>query len=201
MTVRHLATRICLAPGESVRLGSQPVEAFLVSGVPGAGKSTTSKALAERFPRAAHVEGDVLSFEFVVSGLAAPLGEGADRDEWSRQMVLRRRNMCMLADSYAEHGFVPILDDVVTSRSELDLHLQLLQARPLHLVVLAPRVEVAAARDAGREKQVFEVWRHLDGELRANLEGAGLWIDTSAMSVEEAVDEILRRRDEACIAR
>lgn len=175
------------------------MDVYLISGVPGAGKTTTCRALAARLDRAAHIEGDVLSFEFVVSGLAIPFGVGADPSEWDRQMILRRRNMCLLADSFAEEGFTPILDDVVTDRSSLDLHLQFLRSGPLHLVVLAPDVEVAAARDAVRDKQVFEVWRHLDAELRMNLAEIGLWIDTSTLTVDEAVAVILDRKSEAVV--
>ena len=167
------------------------MHAVLITGIPGAGKSTTCRALAARYPRAAHVEGDVLSFELVISGLAQPFGSGADRAEWRRQMDLRRKNMCLLADSYAEAGFVPILDDVATGLEEVKAHLRLLRTRPLHLVVLAPSLEVATARDASRPDSVLDVWLHLDAELRTGLAGHGQWIDTSELTVEETVDLIV----------
>jgi chloramphenicol 3-O-phosphotransferase len=176
------------------------VEAFLITGVPGAGKSTTSREFARTIARSVHIEGDVLSFQFVVNGLASPFGERSDPDEWDRQMTLRRRNMCLLADSFAEAEFVPILDDVVTDQRSLDLHLDFLKTRPLHLIVLAPSVESAAARDAGRDKQVFEVWRHLDAEMRANLAGFGLWIDTTDLTIDQVIQVIQSRTDEALIA-
>lgn len=176
------------------------MEAFLISGVPGAGKTTTSRVLAGRFERGVHIEGDVLSFDFVVTGLPAPHGENADPAGWHRHMIMRRQHMCHLADSFGESGFTPVLDDVVTGRAELDLHLQLLRTRPFHFVVLAPHIEVAAARDAARDKQVFEEWRHLDAELRANLAGVGLWLDTSELTVDEVVDQVLGRRAEALLA-
>lgn len=170
-----------------------------MSGVPGAGKSTFCRAFAARFPRGVHVEGDVLSFEFVVSGVAQPFGPNPDPAEWDRQMVLRRQNMCLLADSYARADFVPVMDDVVTHRSELDLHLQLLSERPLYFIVLAPDLEVAAERDASREESVLDMWRHLDAELRAGLAGVGLWLDTSQMSVDDTIAAVIERQDEALL--
>jgi len=112
-------------------------------------------------------------------------------------MVLRRENMCLLADSYARAGFVPVMDDVVTGRSELDLHLQLLGERPLYFIVLAPDLEVAVARDAGRKESVLDVWRHLDADLRSSLEGVGLWLDTSDMTVDETIAAVFEREAEA----
>lgn len=167
------------------------MHAVLITGIPGAGKSTTSRALAARYPAAAHVEGDVLSFEFVVSGLAEPFGSEEQRAEWGRQMDLRCKNMCLLADSFAEAGFVPILDDVATNPDSVAAHVRLLKTRPLHLIVLAPRLEVATVRDAAREASVLDVWVHLDAELRTKMVDHGNWIDTSELTVEETVDHIL----------
>jgi len=54
---------------------------------------------------------------------------------------------------------------------------------------------VVRQRDANRVKAPQgEAWaRHLDQALRATMAGIGLWIDSSAQSPQETVDEILRR--------
>ena len=44
------------------------------------------------------------------------------------------------------------------------------------------------------------MWRHLDAEMRAMMTPHGLWLDTSAMTATETVDEILVRCDEAIVA-
>ena len=85
--------------------------AFLVTGLPGSGKTTVSRALAQRFPRSVHIDGDVLSFDFVVRGLPDPFGDDEDRLEWDRQNALRAKHMCMLAKSFHDAGFVVVLDD------------------------------------------------------------------------------------------
>jgi hypothetical protein len=107
--------------------------------------------------------------------------------------------MCALADSFAEAAFVPVIDDVVVSVAVLDSYIAGLRSRPLLLVQLAPSLDVIRVRDSGRHKQVFEMWSHLDAEMRAGMTKHGLWLDTSAMTAAETVDEILARCDEALV--
>lgn len=170
------------------------MKAFLISGVPGAGKTTVARLLAAQFPRACHIEGDLIHHHLIVSGGIAP--HERPHEEAERQLRLRRRNVCLLADSFADDGFVPVIDDVVVSNSVMETYQELLRTRPLVFVQLAPTIEVIKERDAARHKQVFEIWSHLDTLMRDSMHRVGLWLDTSNMTVEETVDAILARETE-----
>ena len=163
---------------------------YLVTGIPGAGKTTVSRELAGRLGPAAHLEGDAIGAMVISGGLLPgqePLAESG------RQLLLRTRNIGLLADSFFAAGITPIIDDVVVGRRLADFT-ALIRSRPLLLVVLAPSVEVALARDRLRpDKTVADRWAHVDGEMRRDLAGAGLWIDTDSLTVAQTVDVILAR--------
>lgn len=74
----------------------------IVSGIPGAGKTTVSRLLAQEWPRSVHLEGDRIGEEFIGCGLLHPGGEPVDDSD--AQLLLRRRNIALLADSFGSAG-------------------------------------------------------------------------------------------------
>lgn len=173
------------------------VGAILISGIPGSGKTTIARRVAAEFERSAHLEGDLISFRFIVSGLVPP--QGPPLDEAWRQLELRRKNACLLAESFAEAGFIPVIDDVIVTPDVLDLHRRRLMTRPLRLVQLTPSLEVVEQRDAERHKQVFHLWSHLHDDLHQRMPRVGFWLDNSELTESETVHAIIANLVEAVI--
>ncbi|MFI8965544.1 zeta toxin family protein [Streptomyces sp. NPDC053493] len=161
--------------------------AVLLAGIPGSGKSTVAAALAARFDRAAHIEVDHLQ-ELIVQGGHWPSPDGDP--EADRQILLRARNGCLLADSFATAGFLPVLDDVVVRRSHLDFY-RAHVTTALHLVILAPGPDKAWERNNARHKRLTTNWAFLDEAMREELAGEGVWIDNAEQTVEETVTAVL----------
>jgi predicted kinase len=163
----------------------------LISGIMAAGKSTVAESLARRLPRSVHLRGDV--FRRMIVGGRAEMTAQPSPEAW-RQLRLRYDLAAAAADRYAAAGFTVILQDVVLG-ADLPAMVERIRHRPLAVVVLAPRAEVVAARERDRDKQGYGDWpvADLDAELRADTPRIGLWLDSSAQTPAETVDEILAR--------
>jgi chloramphenicol 3-O-phosphotransferase len=157
----------------------------IVSGMPGAGKTTIAAVAGSLFRRSAQVSGDAVNL-MVRSGYVWFMGEPAV--EAVRQDELCNRNMCSLANNFIDFGFTVLMDTVVSDRAELDFLLALLSPRPVRLVVLAPGVEVCRSRNASRapeERFDFDGYERLEADMRREFSEIGWWFDTSALNVEE----------------
>ena len=175
---------------------SSPV--FLITGAPGSGKSTVAAALVRRFPIGLHIPVDDLR-EWVVSGIAHPVP--AWTNETTRQFRLARQAAAQVAALYAAAGFAVAIDDVLFLGEAEAIFVASLAGFEVYKVILQPALDVALARNAERTNKNFdtsvltEVTRSVHRALAGqDFAGSGwIVIDSSRLSVEDTVDEILRR--------
>jgi predicted kinase len=162
----------------------------IVTGMPGAGKTTITAQVARLLPRAAQVGGDAVNL-MIASGFVWFLGKPTD--EALRQDELCNRNMCCLANNFIDFGFTVLMDTVLADRSELDFFIALMSPRPVRLVVLDPGIDVCKDRNAGRdleERFEFDGYERLHADMKREFGGIGWWLDTSAMTADQTAERL-----------
>lgn len=173
----------------------QPV--FLVTGPPGAGKTSVSIALAKRFARGLHVPVDDVR-AWVVSGNAAPVPDWTV--ETSRQFALARIGAVQTALAYHRAGFAVAIDDIILPAEADRMLVKHLPGKHLHKILLLPDVEVVLERNCRRHDKAFDL------ELLADFIPKSChafatqpfartsWyiIDSSGLNIDETVDAVLR---------
>jgi cytidylate kinase len=174
---------------------------LVITGVMASGKSTVAQLVAERLPRAAHVQGDVFR-RMIVSGRQEVTPSLAS--EAIAQLRLRYRLAAMTADAYVEAGFTAVVQDIILGE-DLPAFLDLVRSRPRLVVVLTPHPEVIEVRERTRPKTGYagSGWSvaDLDRSLRLETPRIGLWIDSSEQTPAQTADEILRRAWEEAVVR
>jgi protein tyrosine phosphatase (PTP) superfamily phosphohydrolase (DUF442 family)/chloramphenicol 3-O-phosphotransferase len=169
---------------------------FLLSGAPGAGKSTTAEALLRRFPFGLRIPVDDLR-EWVVSGIAHPVPSYTA--ETGRQFRLARAAAADTARLYADAGFVVAIDDVLHESDAEACFVVALTPRPVYKALLQPPLEIALARNQTRANKPFDpaslaetirgVHRSLGEQNRADL--GWIVVDNAALTPDQTADAIL----------
>lgn len=164
---------------------------MIVTGMPGAGKTTITGLATRLLPRAAQVGGDVVNM-MIRSGFVWFMGKPTE--EALRQDELCNRNMCSLANNFIDFGFTVMMDTVLADRSELDFFTALMSPRPVRLVVLNPGIEVCKYRNAMRspeEQFEFDGYERLEADMKREFGDVGWWLDTSAFSADQTADQLV----------
>lgn len=173
-----------------------PGRLVLVTGAQAAGKTTVARALAERLPRAVHVDGEAIHAMVVTGEVPMTLPAPSEAVE---QLFLRWMGSIAVAETYQQAGFDAVISDTV-SGDFLDDFLDFVSPAPLHLVVLHPGADTLRAREAARGKTGYHdaaTVAALSEAVDHGTRRVGLWLDTSTHSVTQTVEAILARLSEA----
>lgn len=132
---------------------------ILLAGPPAVGKSSVSRALAERFDKLIHIEVDQIR-ESVISGFLMP------NPQWSTELMeqinLARGTAIDMAQRYRSAGFAVVIDDFADGRA-LEAYSDFLQQPGVQGWVLYPGLEETLARCHARGGQLEEL---LEGAIR-----------------------------------
>jgi chloramphenicol 3-O-phosphotransferase len=169
----------------------------IITGAPGAGKTSVARALAQRFAQSLHLPVDELR-DWVVSGKAEPIP--VLTPPAAQQLRLARQAAAAIADLYAQGGFTVVVDDVLTSHDVQALFNASDPARAVHLIFLCPSFAGVIDRNRARypqfDVQTWEPVIHgLYQDLCAQNTSAAGWIvlDTTTWSIAQTVDTILQQ--------
>lgn len=164
---------------------------LLITGAPGAGKSTVSGLVAQALTRSALIDAFFIS-RLVSSGYVWPLGEPAD--EAAHQVRLLNANLCALAANFAQAGFTPVLDLVLPDGDQLDFFRRALLPHRLLLVVLDPGTDVCQHRNETRPAEdqfFFDGYDDLRAVMRQDFADVGWWFDTSELTPQQSAQQII----------
>ncbi|MXZ62368.1 MAG: ATP-binding protein [Chloroflexi bacterium] len=168
-------------------------QVLLINGPPGAGKTSLTLAVAERYDRMLRVEVDTLR-QWVCAGYRHPWAGDA---QWDEQRLLATRNAAAVTHETIAARYAVVIDDVAFA-DDLATYRDALEGIDalVQVVTLLPDVETALARDAGRNEsaRVREVHARFAEEAEAGtLPGAILDTsgDTSEYETAERLMDVL----------
>jgi len=136
---------------------SESTPLIIITGPPGAGKSTASEGVAANFNPAAVVAGDAF-FDFLRQGRIAPWE--AEAHEQNTTVV---RATMLAASAYAIGGITPVVDGILGPWFMDEIHLSVPAEIEIHYVILSAELETVRER-AGSGGETPE-----QSELRANV--------------------------------
>jgi predicted ATPase len=164
----------------------------IVSGPPGAGKSTVCEALCERYDRTVHLQTDD-AYGWIRMGFIQPWKPGSARQNF---MVSRACARAATAFAAARYG---VFIDGVIGPAHLPIYIDELRSAgvPVHYVVLLPSLEAVVQRAHDRDKQISgaaEMYSRVYPMFSEAKGQPGVTVDNGALTANQTADAVM----EAC---
>ena len=165
----------------------------IISGPPGAGKSSAAEALCERYDRTVHLETDD-AYAWIRMGFIRPWKPGS-----ARQNMMVSRASARAATAFAQEQYGVFIDGVIGAM-HLPAYIEELKAAavPVHYAVLLPPVDVIIRRAAERDKRIAGADESMFARVHAMFADApdlpGWTLDNSTMTAQQSADAVM----EAC---
>lgn len=166
----------------------------IISGPPGAGKSSVAESLCERYDRTVHLKTDEL-YASIRMGFISPWKPESDRQNHMISHATARA-----ATAFAQDLFAVFIDGVIGPHLLPDYIEELAAAGvPVHFVILRPSIEEVVRRGKTRDDgpapaamkvpepllrrghETFEQW----GDF------AGLTIDSTSLTADQTADRVM----------
>lgn len=159
----------------------------IVSGPPGAGKSSVCEALCQRYDRTVHLETDDI-YAWIRMGFMSPWKSGS-----MEQNLVVNRAAARAAAAFAGERYGVFVDGVIGG-VHLSEYLRELEPAgvAVHFAVLLPPVDVIIRRSNERQKQLdatAEMFERVHAMFRVPLPGCT--IDNSGMTAEQTADAVM----------
>ena len=166
---------------------------YIITGIMASGKSTIAQMLAESFDNSVHLRGDIFR-KMIVNG-RIEMSENAGEEAF-RQLRMRYKLAVNAAIEYHKCGFTVFLQDNYLGRMLNEL-LLLLENYPTQVIALCPSYEAVQKRETARNKVGYKLntfaVRNLYDMFMSETPRVGWWIDTTELSVEDTVSDIVKR--------
>lgn len=166
---------------------------YVITGVMASGKSTVAEALARNLEKCVHLRGDVFR-KMIVTG-REDMCECPSK-EALHQLDMRYSITAKAAMEYYDNGFSVVVQDNFIGEKLL-YFIEFLKQYPIYVIVLNPDIKSIEQREQKRGKRGYVGFtvESLHNIFIKEMPKIGLWLDTTNMSVEETVIEILTRAD------
>lgn len=166
---------------------------YVITGVMASGKSTVAETLAKSLEKCVHLRGDIFR-KMIVTG-REEMCEYPSK-EALYQLDMRYSITAKVAIEYYNNGFSVVVQDNFLGEKLL-YFIELLKQYPVYVIVLNPDIKSIEQREQMRDKKGYGGFtvESLYNIFIEETPKVGLWLDTTNMSIEETVHEILTRAD------